>query len=62
MCSNTTVEFLRDNVLVWTGNVLSADGFAVADAVGCAGFPFVALLACVSRGVNIVEKMHGIKE
>ncbi|RLN06446.1 hypothetical protein BBJ28_00011413, partial [Nothophytophthora sp. Chile5] len=46
-----------DCIVSWAGCVQHAEGFGVSLSLGCATFPFLALLSCVSRGVNVVEKI-----
>jgi hypothetical protein len=46
-----------DCIVSWAGCVQHAEGFGVSLSLGCATFPFLALLTCVSRGVNVVEKI-----
>lgn len=48
-----------DCIVSWAGCVQHAEGFGVSLSLGCAKFPFLALLTCVSRGINVVEKITG---
>lgn len=54
-------EYLNnsDCIVSWAGCVQHAEGFGVSLSLGCAKFPFLALLSCVSRGINVVEKITG---
>ncbi|RLN74375.1 hypothetical protein BBJ28_00019277 [Nothophytophthora sp. Chile5] len=56
--ARTASKFLLvDCIVSWAGCVQHAEGFGVSLSLGCATFPFLALLSCVSRGVNVVEKI-----
>ncbi|KAI9985261.1 hypothetical protein PInf_004587 [Phytophthora infestans] len=59
MCTQRMSAYLNnsDCIVSWAGCVQHAEGFGVSLSLGCATFPFLALLSCVSRGVNVVEKI-----
>ncbi|KAG1685430.1 hypothetical protein DVH05_017769 [Phytophthora capsici] len=59
MCTERMSAYLNnsDCIVSWAGCVQHAEGFGVSLSLGCATFPFLALLSCVSRGVNVVEKI-----
>ncbi|CAI5731746.1 unnamed protein product [Hyaloperonospora brassicae] len=59
MCTAEMRTYLNnsDCIVAWAGCVQYAEGFGVSLSLGCATFPFVALLSCVSRGINVVEKI-----
>lgn len=59
MCTEQMSAYLNnsDCIVSWAGCVQHAEGFGVSLSLGCATFPFLALLSCVSRGVNVVEKI-----
>lgn len=59
MCTEQMSTYLNnsDCIVSWAGCVQQAEGFGVSLSLGCATFPFLALLTCVSRGVNVVEKI-----
>ncbi|KAH7487670.1 hypothetical protein PRIC1_011776 [Phytophthora ramorum] len=59
MCTDRMSAYLNnsDCIVSWAGCVQHAEGFGVSLSLGCATFPFLALLSCVSRGVNVVEKI-----
>uniref|UniRef100_A0AAV1TEE8 UBX domain-containing protein n=1 Tax=Peronospora matthiolae TaxID=2874970 RepID=A0AAV1TEE8_9STRA len=59
MCTARMRTYLNnsDCIVAWAGCVQYAEGFGVSLSLGCASFPFVALLSCVSRGINVVEKI-----
>ncbi|OWZ15989.1 hypothetical protein PHMEG_00010271 [Phytophthora megakarya] len=59
MCTERMSAYLNnsDCIVSWAGCVQHAEGFGVSMSLGCAKFPFLALLSCVSRGVNVVEKI-----
>ncbi|DAZ93833.1 TPA: hypothetical protein N0F65_009341 [Lagenidium giganteum] len=61
LCTEELATYLNDNVALvsWGGCVQQAEGFGVSLSLGCAKFPYLALLTCVSRGVNVVEKITG---
>ncbi|KAG7384714.1 hypothetical protein PHYPSEUDO_002359 [Phytophthora pseudosyringae] len=61
MCTERMSAYLNnsDCIVSWAGCVQHAEGFGVSLSLGCASFPFLALLSCVSRGVNVVEKITG---
>lgn len=59
MCTERMRTYLNnsDCIVSWAGCVQHAEGFGVSLSLGCATFPFLALLSCVTRGVNVVEKI-----
>uniref|UniRef100_K3X5G1 UBX domain-containing protein n=1 Tax=Globisporangium ultimum (strain ATCC 200006 / CBS 805.95 / DAOM BR144) TaxID=431595 RepID=K3X5G1_GLOUD len=59
LCTEQLSTYLNDSdcIVSWAGCVQHAEGFGVSLSLGCATFPFLALLTCVSRGVNVVEKI-----
>ncbi|CAI5735984.1 unnamed protein product [Peronospora destructor] len=59
MCTEQMSTYLNnsDCIVSWAGCAQYAEGFGVSLSLGCATFPFLALLSCVSRGVNVVEKI-----
>lgn len=61
LCTEQLSTYLNDSdcIVSWAGCVQHAEGFGVSLSLGCATFPFLALLTCVSRGVNVVEKITG---
>lgn len=61
LCTPELSEYLNnsDCIVSWAGCVQHAEGFGVSLSLGCAKFPFLALLTCVSRGINVVEKITG---
>lgn len=61
MCTERMSAYLNnsDCIVSWAGCVQHAEGFGVSLSLGCATFPFLALLSCVSRGINVVEKITG---
>jgi hypothetical protein len=61
ICTETISTFLNESdcIVSWAGSVQQAEGYSVSLTLGSGTFPYVALLTCVSRGVNIVEKMTG---
>lgn len=62
LCTEQLSTYLNDSdcIVSWAGCVQHAEGFGVSLSLGCATFPFMALLTCVSRGVNVVEKITGV--
>ncbi|KAI9920027.1 hypothetical protein PsorP6_015602 [Peronosclerospora sorghi] len=61
MCTERMSAYLNnsDCIVSWAGCVQHAEGFGVSLSLGCATFPFLALLSCVSRGMHVVEKITG---
>ncbi|KAJ0399932.1 hypothetical protein ATCC90586_000118 [Pythium insidiosum] len=59
ICTPEFTTFVNDSdsIVAWAGCVQQVEGFGVSLSLGCATFPFLALLTCVSRGVNVVEKI-----
>jgi hypothetical protein len=59
VCTQQFTDYVNDSdsVVAWAGCVQQVEGFGVSLSLGCAKFPFIALLTCVSRGVNVVEKI-----
>ncbi|CAH0485896.1 unnamed protein product [Peronospora farinosa] len=59
MCTERMSAYLNnsDCIVSWAGCVQYAEGFGVSLSLGCATFPFLALLSCVSRSINVVEKI-----
>lgn len=59
ICTEAFTTYVNESasMVAWAGCVQQMEGFSVSLSLGCASFPFVALLTCVSRGVNVVEKI-----
>ncbi|TMW61130.1 hypothetical protein Poli38472_013593 [Pythium oligandrum] len=59
ICTPEFTTYINDSdaIVAWAGCVQQMEGFGVSLSLGCAKFPFLALLTCVSRGVNVVEKV-----
>ncbi|CAH0478272.1 unnamed protein product [Peronospora belbahrii] len=62
MCTERMSNYLNnsDCIVSWAGCVQYAEGFGVSLSLGCASFPYVALLSCVSRGIHVIEKITAI--
>ncbi|CAM9288554.1 unnamed protein product, partial [Phaeothamnion confervicola] len=59
LCSETMVEFLDSNFLVWGGSTWHAEAFAVGNMLGATTFPSTALLLCKPNEVQVVERVPG---
>ncbi|TDH70045.1 hypothetical protein CCR75_005175 [Bremia lactucae] len=61
LCTERMSAYLNnsDCIVSWAGCVQHAEGFNVSLSLGCATFPYLALLSCISRGVSVVEKITG---
>ncbi|CEG39579.1 Predicted regulator of the ubiquitin pathway (contains UAS and UBX domains) [Plasmopara halstedii] len=59
ICTERMSTYLNnsDCIVSWAGCVQHAEGFGVSLSLGCATFPFLALLSCLSRGIDVVEKI-----
>ncbi|OQR92238.1 hypothetical protein ACHHYP_03915 [Achlya hypogyna] len=61
LCTDEMLAFCleHDNMVLWAGSVLQAEGYSVSLTLGAASFPFVSLLISTARGLNVVEKIQG---
>jgi FAS-associated factor 2 len=59
ICTQVFTTYVNESasMVAWAGCVQQMEGFGVSLSLGCCSFPFVALLTCISRGVNVVEKI-----
>lgn len=54
------VTFLDGNVVVWGGSITHSDAYGTATLLEAAAFPFMALLSCQQRSIEVLERMDGL--
>jgi hypothetical protein len=59
LCAPAVVEYLRDNYLVWGGDIRQRDAFQLSGALRAATYPFLAVLANHNSRVTLLTYMEG---
>merc|ERR1712216_491837 len=57
--SQSFVEFLDSNMLVWVGDVASTDGLTAANHLQASSYPYLGVVAPVESGLMTIGKLEG---
>jgi len=63
LCTEGIAGFLRDNLLVWGGDITASDAYAMAQELEVTAFPFLALMV-QGQGSNmsLVDRIEGLEQ
>jgi hypothetical protein len=57
--SSRVVAFANDSALVWGGSVQQSDAYALSSKLETTCFPFLALIACQGRSLEVLCRLEG---
>ena len=61
LASAPLARYIDDNLIFWAGSVQTRQGFAVAEALGSEGFPYLGVLAPISGRMRPIAAMVGMR-
>ena len=59
LTADNLVSFINDNLLVWGGSIHHPDAYATSGLLEASSYPFLALLVCQPRNVEVVDRIEG---
>lgn len=54
-----SVTFLDSNLVVWGGSICHADAYGTSQLLEASSYPFLALLSCQQRNIEVLDRMEG---
>jgi hypothetical protein len=57
--SEALLTFLEGNLVAWGGSIVNPDAYQTSILLEASAFPFLALLVCQPRNVEVVDKLEG---
>eukprot|EP00252_Welwitschia_mirabilis_P025066 TRINITY_DN7693_c0_g2_i1.p1 TRINITY_DN7693_c0_g2~~TRINITY_DN7693_c0_g2_i1.p1 ORF type:complete len:495 (+),score=96.03 TRINITY_DN7693_c0_g2_i1:330-1814(+) len=62
LCSESVVEFLNENFVVWGGNVRTSEGFRMSNSLKASTFPFCAIvMSANNQRIALLQQVEGPK-